>query len=133
MSPELPRIDYGEFRTNRNDFSEIYRDADEPLPHRMPTPRGRGVMIRRSLTHHMPPIKLPGDHIRDTLSSSIEPLLYGTARGNIPSRQVHSQRNSEPSRCVSRLSCIYASSCVASESRCRRATQRMSSVTMRVW
>ena len=45
MSPELPRIDYGEFRTNRGDFSEIYRDADEPLPHRMPVPRGRSVTL----------------------------------------------------------------------------------------
>ena len=33
MSPELPRIDYGDFRTNREDFSEIYRDAEELLPH----------------------------------------------------------------------------------------------------
>jgi hypothetical protein len=43
MSPELPKIDYGEFHTNQNDFVEIYRDAEEPLPHRMPTPRGRSV------------------------------------------------------------------------------------------
>jgi hypothetical protein len=43
MSPELPKIDYGEFHTNRNDFVEIYRDAEEPLPHWMPTPRGRSV------------------------------------------------------------------------------------------
>jgi hypothetical protein len=33
MSPELPKIDYGDFHTNRNDFSEIYRDAQELLPH----------------------------------------------------------------------------------------------------
>jgi hypothetical protein len=43
MSPELPCIDYGDFRTKREDFVEIYRDADEPLPHRMPVPRGRSV------------------------------------------------------------------------------------------
>ena len=43
MSPELPRIDYGDFHTNRNDFAEIYRDAEELLPHRMPKPRGRSV------------------------------------------------------------------------------------------
>jgi hypothetical protein len=43
MSPELPRIDYGDFRTNKEDFSEIYRDAEELLPHRMPLPRGRSV------------------------------------------------------------------------------------------
>ena len=43
MSPELPRIDYGDFHTNRNDFAEIYRDAEELLPHRMPKPRGRSI------------------------------------------------------------------------------------------
>ena len=45
LSPELPRMDYGEFRTNREDFAEIYRDAEEQLPHRMPTPRGRGLTM----------------------------------------------------------------------------------------
>ena len=45
MSPELPHIDYGNFRTNRTDFAEIYRDAEEELPHRMPAPRGRGLTI----------------------------------------------------------------------------------------
>jgi hypothetical protein len=45
MSPGVPRIGYGEFWTNRRDFSEIYRDADEPLPHQMPAPRGRGVTL----------------------------------------------------------------------------------------
>ncbi len=44
MSPELPRIDYGDFRTEKEDFVEIYRDAKEPLPHRMPVPRGRSVV-----------------------------------------------------------------------------------------
>lgn len=37
LSPELPRVDYGDFRTRREDFAEIYRgDAEELLPHRMP-------------------------------------------------------------------------------------------------
>jgi Reverse transcriptase (RNA-dependent DNA polymerase) len=45
MSPELPNIDYGDFRTNREDFIQIYRDADEEMPHRMPLPRGRGLTI----------------------------------------------------------------------------------------
>ena len=43
LSPELPMIDYGEFRTNKDDFAEIYRDAEEAMPHRMPVPRGRNV------------------------------------------------------------------------------------------
>ncbi|KAI2502045.1 Reverse transcriptase (RNA-dependent DNA polymerase) [Fragilaria crotonensis] len=43
LSPELPMIDYGEFRTNKDDFAEIYRDAEEAMPHRMPIPRGRNV------------------------------------------------------------------------------------------
>ena len=41
LSPELPLMDYGEFHTQKNDFKEIYRDAEEP--HRMPQPRGRTV------------------------------------------------------------------------------------------
>jgi hypothetical protein len=44
MSPELPRIDYGDFQTKREDFAEIHRDANELLPHRMPIPRGRRVV-----------------------------------------------------------------------------------------
>ena len=43
LSPELPLIEYGEFRTRKEDFSEIYRDAEEAMPHRMPIPRGRSV------------------------------------------------------------------------------------------
>ena len=45
MSSELPRIDYGEFRTRKADFAEIYRDAEEPLPHKMPSPRGRTMTM----------------------------------------------------------------------------------------
>ena len=43
LSPELPRMDYGEFHTKREDFAEIYRDAEELMPHRMPRPRGSGI------------------------------------------------------------------------------------------
>jgi hypothetical protein len=45
LSPELPLMDLGEFRTNRDDFKEIYRDAEEQLPHRIPSPRGRSLMM----------------------------------------------------------------------------------------
>ena len=45
LSPELPNMDFGEFRTNREDFAEIYRDAEEQLPHRMPTPRGQSLTM----------------------------------------------------------------------------------------
>ena len=44
-SPELPNLDYGDFRTNEQDFAEIYRDAEELLPHCMPMPRGRNVVV----------------------------------------------------------------------------------------
>jgi hypothetical protein len=43
MSPERPHIDYDDFRTNKEDFFEIYRDAEEFLPHLTPMPRGRHV------------------------------------------------------------------------------------------
>ena len=45
MSPELPRFDCGNFRTrNKEDFAEIYCNAEELMPHRIPTPRGRSVI-----------------------------------------------------------------------------------------
>jgi hypothetical protein len=45
LSPEFPRIDYGDFRTKREDFAEIYRDAEEFLPYCMPMPRGLDEVI----------------------------------------------------------------------------------------
>ena len=39
LSPELPNMDFGDFQTRKEDFVESYRDAEEPLPHRMPVPR----------------------------------------------------------------------------------------------
>jgi hypothetical protein len=45
MSPELPHMDYGDFTTNKDDFNEIYRDAEELMPHRMPSPRGRAITM----------------------------------------------------------------------------------------
>ena len=44
LSPEIPYMDLGEFRTSKDDFNEIYRDAEEPMPHKVPAPRGRSVM-----------------------------------------------------------------------------------------
>ena len=41
----LPQMDFGEFRTNREDFAELYRDAEELLPHHMPVPRGRSLVM----------------------------------------------------------------------------------------
>ncbi len=43
-SPELPNLDYGDFRTYKEDFAEIYRDAEEFLSHRMPMPGGRSLL-----------------------------------------------------------------------------------------
>ena len=45
LSPQLPLMDFGEFQTNKDDFREIYRDAEEPMPHRMPKPRGRSLTM----------------------------------------------------------------------------------------
>jgi len=43
FDPARPVIDYSLFKTNKEDFKEQYRDAEEELPHRMPRPRGRPV------------------------------------------------------------------------------------------
>jgi len=44
LSPELPNMNYDSFQTRKDDFAEIYRDAEETMPHRMPVPRGRSVI-----------------------------------------------------------------------------------------
>jgi hypothetical protein len=43
LDHSLPQIDYGEFRTKKEDFQEQYQGAEEPMPHDMPRPRGRTV------------------------------------------------------------------------------------------
>jgi hypothetical protein len=43
LDPSLPNIDYGDFRTKREDFTEQYRGAEEQMPHNIPRPRGRPV------------------------------------------------------------------------------------------
>jgi hypothetical protein len=43
LDPSLPHIEYGDFKTNKEDFAEQYRGAEEPMPHDMPRPRGRPV------------------------------------------------------------------------------------------
>ena len=45
LSPELPRMDFGEFRTNIDDFLQIYRDAEEQLLHRMPIPQRHSLVM----------------------------------------------------------------------------------------
>jgi hypothetical protein len=45
LSPELPNMDYNSFQTRKEDFTERYRDADEAMPHRMPVPRGRCLIM----------------------------------------------------------------------------------------
>jgi hypothetical protein len=43
LNLSLPNIEYGDFKTNKEDFAEQYRGAEEPMPHNMPRPRGRPV------------------------------------------------------------------------------------------
>jgi hypothetical protein len=45
LSPEMPLMDFGEFRTQKDNVSELYRDADEQMPHTMPTQRGRSLVM----------------------------------------------------------------------------------------
>jgi hypothetical protein len=40
LSPELPNLNYVDFQTKQEDFTEIYWDAKELLPHCTPKPRG---------------------------------------------------------------------------------------------
>jgi hypothetical protein len=43
LDPSLPNIEYGDFKTNKEDFVKQYRSAEEPMPNDMPKPRGRPV------------------------------------------------------------------------------------------
>lgn len=45
FNPELPRLDTSIFRSSREAFLEIYRDAEEELPHNMPRPRGKTIIM----------------------------------------------------------------------------------------
>jgi hypothetical protein len=38
-------VDCKDYQTNKEDFAEIYRDVEQLLPHRMPLPRGRSVVV----------------------------------------------------------------------------------------
>jgi hypothetical protein len=38
-------MDFGEFRTQKDGFSELYRDADEQMPHTMPTQQGQSLVV----------------------------------------------------------------------------------------
>ena len=38
-------MDFGEFRTYKGNFAEIYRHAEEQLPHRMPAEKGRELTM----------------------------------------------------------------------------------------
>jgi hypothetical protein len=44
FNPELPRLDTSIFKSDREAFLEIYRDAEEELPFNMPQARGVNVM-----------------------------------------------------------------------------------------
>ena len=45
MNPALPKADYSQFISSQEEFKKFYRDAEEPMPHRMPKPRGLPVWI----------------------------------------------------------------------------------------
>ena len=45
LSPEMPLMGFGEFRTQKDNFSELYCNAEEQMPHTMPTPRGGSLVM----------------------------------------------------------------------------------------
>ena len=45
FDPQLPKIPSGIFDMDTSIFKENYRDAEEELPYKMPTPLGKGVDI----------------------------------------------------------------------------------------
>ena len=45
MDPRTPNVDYSGFISNKDEFKAYYKDAEEPMPHKMPVPRGLMVWI----------------------------------------------------------------------------------------
>jgi hypothetical protein len=57
MSPELPRINYGEFQTMRGDCAEFYHDAKEQMPHKCHNPMAEVKQQKHLSMHRMLQIK----------------------------------------------------------------------------
>ena len=45
MDPSFPNIDYSDFKMNRKDFEDYYRNVEETKPNNMPRPRGKFVKM----------------------------------------------------------------------------------------
>lgn len=77
----LPNIDYGLFRTKREDFMEHYRDAKEEKPDRMPKPRGKSVLTTAFVdASHANNKKTRRSHIGHIIFVNRAPILWYSKR-----------------------------------------------------
>lgn len=44
MDSGLPNVDHTDFQLKKDDFKECYRDAEEMMPHQMPSAQGKSVV-----------------------------------------------------------------------------------------
>jgi hypothetical protein len=83
FDPRLPNIDYTNFKTNKEDFAEHYRDAKEELPFKMPKPRGRSVSTTAFVdASHAANKKTRRSHSGHILFINSAPILWYSKRQN---------------------------------------------------
>ena len=66
LYPSLTHINYGDLRTNKEDFQEQYRGEEEPMPHDMSRLRRIPVMTTGFADTYKGGIRIPGNNTTGT-------------------------------------------------------------------
>ena len=83
FDPRLPRHDYTTFTTQHEDFAVHYRDARDELPHNMPPPRGRPVVVTAFVdASHAANQKTRRSHTGYLIFINRAPILWYSKRQN---------------------------------------------------
>jgi hypothetical protein len=131
MSPELPRIDYGDSRMNLEEIAEIYRDAEELLPHRMPVSRGKSITMTAFVNASHAANKVTRrSHSEYVVFINRAPVVWYSKRQHTVETSPL-RPNSSHSRYALKQSSTFASNCAASECHFLEGIQHTCSVTMR--
>ena len=81
LSHKVPNMDYDSFQTRKDDFAEIYRDAEETMSHRMPVPRGRSVISTAFVdASHAPNKKTRRSHTGYVVFLNRAPIIWYSKR-----------------------------------------------------
>jgi hypothetical protein len=133
LSPELPNLDYGDFRTNKDDFAEIYRDAEELLPHRIPTPRGRSVATTAYVdASHAANKVTRRSHTGYVVFLNRAPVVWYSKRQNTVETSTFSAEFIALKVCLEAIEHLrFKLRCFGCP--CQEVIRHMFNVTMRVW